>query len=152
MERPRWRGCCCYLERDTNHAQTQMPDTTPCDREGRQGEQGLWHHQQRGGTAAFCRRLCLSARRHSTSRNDKKRFLHGQQRQYHRRDGGGDGRGRRADGVQRVRLRRPRRADEAEVARRGVVDVLRKGVKAYPGSFFLFAPTPSAKNAAAPRR
>lgn len=38
---------------------------------------------------------------------------------------------------------------QAEVARRGVVDVLRKGVKAYPGSFFLFAPTPSAKNAAA---
>jgi type I restriction enzyme R subunit len=38
---------------------------------------------------------------------------------------------------------------QAEVAKRGVVDVLRKGVKAYPGSFFLFAPTPSAKNAAA---
>ena len=38
---------------------------------------------------------------------------------------------------------------QAEVARRGAVDVLRKGVKAYPGSFFLFAPTPSAKNAAA---
>ena len=38
---------------------------------------------------------------------------------------------------------------QAEIAKRGVVDVLRKGVKAYPGSFLLFAPTPSTKNAAA---
>ena len=38
---------------------------------------------------------------------------------------------------------------QAEVARRGVVDVLRNGVKAYPGSFFVYAPLPSEKNAAA---
>lgn len=38
---------------------------------------------------------------------------------------------------------------QGEIAKRGVVDVLRKGVKAYPGSFFIYAPLPSAKNGAA---
>ena len=38
---------------------------------------------------------------------------------------------------------------QGEIAKRGVVDVLRKGLKAYPGSFFIYAPLPSAKNGAA---
>ena len=41
---------------------------------------------------------------------------------------------------------------QGEIAKRGIVDVLRKGINAYPAKFDLFFQTPSAKNAAAKER